>query len=116
MKVLKPSNKNIQFHGLIPLQKHKGPLLQLTNDEKQKIASLQENITRMEFEMYQLNKIYDKQFIRTETFQYYANKIDRLQIKINELKDTIREIKINRFNQQKTAELKKKNLSEKNSG
>ena len=79
-------SNQIAFNGMIPLKNYKGPILKLTNSETERIAALQKNINNMEIELYQLNKIFEGK--RLTTIQ-------------GELKQIIRDIKINRLNAQK---------------
>ncbi len=91
-----------QFSGMVPLKNYKGPILKLTPKEEQKIAGLQENINRMEFEIYNLNKIYgSKSHLRVKEFNYYVGRVEKLTLMIDDLKQMIRDIKVKRFNKQK---------------
>ena len=51
MKVLKNSVSNISFCGLVPKKSYNGPLLNLTDADKTKIAALQENRRFIGFEI-----------------------------------------------------------------
>ncbi len=92
---------NISFGGMIPLKKYTGPLLKLTKSEEDKISTLQSNINDLEIELYQLSKIYDGKNLTNGQANYYFNKVESINTQINELKEIIRTIKINRFNEQK---------------
>lgn len=92
---------NISFGGMIPLKKYTGPLLKLTKSEEDKISTLQSNINDLEIELYQLSKIYDGKNLTNGQANYYFNKVASINTQINELKEIIRTIKINRFNEQK---------------
>lgn len=87
----------ISFNGLVPLKKYKGPLLKLTKAEETKIAALQANINDMEIELYQINKFIGGKKLTQAQTDYYYNKIDLINVRIRELKEKIREIKINSF-------------------
>ncbi len=93
---------DIQFKGLVPIKKYKGPLLKLTAQEKDRIACLQEHINQMEFELYHLSKRYEGKHLRTEIFDNFMEKKFKLMVRIKQLKDVIRNIKINRLNIQKS--------------
>ncbi len=91
----------IQFQGLISLKDYKGPLLNLTEADKIKISALKENIAQMEFELYRLNSIYGNKRLRTETLDFYASRVHKLTLRIDELQEMIRSIKIDRLSKQK---------------
>lgn len=92
----------VPFNGMIPLKKYTGPILKLTETEEAKISALQENINNYEIELYRLTKLYDGKKLSTNQANYYLNKVETINAHINELKQLIREIKINRLNMQKT--------------
>ncbi len=94
-------SNQIAFNGMIPLKNYKGPILKLTNSETERIAALQKNINNMEIELYQLNKIFEGKRLTTIQGNYYLNKIEAINAQITELKQIIRDIKINRLNAQK---------------
>ncbi len=98
---ISPNSLNIQFQGMVPINKYKGPLLQLTEGDKARISELQESINRMEFELYHLNRKFNGKRLPNREFQYYVSQERRLQAYIEELKEMIQDIKINRFNKQK---------------
>lgn len=98
---------NLQFQGLVPYNQYKGPLLKLTKSEKDKISKLQENINQAEFELYHLQRKYEGKFLKTEDFDYYAGQVDKLMYRIEELKELIRNIKINRLTMQKNPKVNK---------
>ena len=94
-------SNQIAFNGMIPLKKYKGPILKLTNEETAKIAVLQENINNAAMEIYNLNRMFGGKHLTVSQRDYYLNKLYSLEACINELKQMIREIKINRLNKQK---------------
>lgn len=91
----------LSFTGLVPLKKYNGPLLQLTKSEKTKIAALQDNISRLEIDLYRINKFYEGKHLTTQQSSSYLNKINTISVKIDDLKQLIRDIKTNRLNIQK---------------
>ncbi len=97
------SYRPIQFAGKIPLNQYKGPTLKLTEDDLNKIAKLQEAISHFEIERYNLRKYMDSPNFLAARIYYYTEKLGQLDFQISELRDAIREIKINRFNQQKSS-------------
>ena len=101
MKVLKNSVSNVCFYGLVPKKSYKGPLLNLTDADKTKIAALQENINQMELELYDLSRIYDHKKLPSEKLDYIWGKQERLNITIIRLKEDIKAIKMNRIKKQR---------------
>lgn len=89
--------KNIQFGALIPLNKYKGSLLKLTEEDKIKIGKLQEAINKIDFELYQILKLFENKQINDNNFEYYANKRLILLSQLQKLQSEIKKIKINRF-------------------
>ena len=100
MKVLKNSVANISFRGLVPKKSYNGPLLNLTDADKAKIAALQENINQMELELYDLNRIYGSKRLTTEKLNYVYSREEKLNLKIEELQEIIKTIKMNRIKKQ----------------
>ncbi len=94
-------NFNTQFTGMVPLKNYKGPMLKLTKADKEKIAALQENINQMEFELYHLERQFNAGRLRTEKWNFLAEREGKLLERIDYLKDMIRNIKIERLNKQK---------------
>lgn len=92
----------ISFNGIIPLKKYTGPILKLTETEEAKISSLQENINNFEMELYNLNKLFEGKRLSTGQSNYYFNKVMTISAQIDDLKQMIRQIKIDRLNMQKT--------------
>ena len=100
MKVLKNSVANISFCGLVPKKSYKGPLLNLTVADKAKIVALQENINQMELELYDLNRIYGSKRLTTEKLNYVYSREEKLSLRIEELQEIIKTIKMNRIKKQ----------------
>lgn len=100
MKVLKNSVANISFRGLVPKKSYNGPLLNLTDADKAKIAALQENINQMELELYDLNRIYGLKRLTTEKLNYVYSREEKLSLRIEELQEIIKTIKMNRIKKQ----------------
>ena len=100
MKVLKNSVANISFCGLVPKKSYNGPLLNLTDADKAKIAALQANINQMELELYDLNRIYGSKRLTTEKLNYVYSREEKLSLRIEELQEIIKTIKMNRIKKQ----------------
>lgn len=100
MKII--DNKNfIQFRGLVPIKKYKGPILKLTDIEKQKIKNLQEQITQLELELYNLQKFYLSKKLPTKNINYFLDKEYNIKCQIEDYNNQIRNIKISNTNAQK---------------
>lgn len=100
MKII--DNKNfIQFRGLVPIKKYKGPILKLTDIEKQKIKNLQEQITQLELELYNLQKFYLSKKLPTKNINYFLDKEYNIKCQIEDYNNQIRNIKISNINAQK---------------
>lgn len=100
MKITNEIN-SIQFKGLVPLKKYKGPTLKLTDQEKLKIDTLQEYINQLEFELYNLQKFYQGKNLQSQKYNYFLDKELTIKGKIENYKNQIRNIKINNINSQK---------------
>ncbi len=100
MKILQNANSNVNFSGLVPKKSYKGPLLKLTETDKKKISALQENIVKMELELYDLSRIYDNKKLTTEKLDYIWGIEERLKARIESLRENINAIKINRIKMQ----------------
>ena len=100
--MLKISAKsNVQFRGMVPVKDYKGPVLKLTEDDIEKINKLQNSISQLEFEIYGINKLFEYKKLTPNELNFYYNKLDILEFQIKLLKDSIRQIKIDRLNIQK---------------
>ena len=98
------TNYTMSFGALIPANKYKGPLLKLTKEDKTKIAALQEDINRIELEHYKINQyIQTKKNLSFNVLDILYTQSDRLEYRIEQLKNMIREIKMNRLKTQKDA-------------
>lgn len=91
----------IQFGGKIPMKNYKGPILQLTKDETEKIAKIQDNISQLEIERYKILQFFEGKHISYQQYDYYANTLNLLEYRIEQARELIREIKVNRFTIQK---------------
>ena len=85
--------------NLCPLKDYKGKLLVLTNDDKKKITCINEQIAKLECEIYDINKQINNK-LKQSRYEFWLNKLICCETKINELKELIKEIKIFRFNKQ----------------
>ncbi len=92
---------NLQFSGLVPVKKYKGPILKLNKADKRNIANLEKEIAQTECDLYKLNKTYDRRKISESERNYFIDMEHTLYLKIKFLREEIRKIKINRFNIQK---------------
>lgn len=93
---------NLETAGrnLKPLSGYDGKLLKLTKGDKTKIAGYESQIAQYECDILDLRKkITLGMILQTD---YWQRKIDLYQFRIDSLRELIREIKINRFNRQKS--------------
>lgn len=97
-------NRNVSFGKLIPINKYSGPVLKLTKDDTEKINALQENITRLEVDLYKFKRYFEYKRVIPQNWEYYSEKIDIIYNQIDRLREAIKEIKINRLNIQKCLE------------
>lgn len=98
MIINKISNTN--FNAKIPLSQYKGPILQLTEEDKKLIAAYEKEIQDLTSRMYKLETLSK---VRKQNYNLHTTKLvlNDMQQSINYYLNKIREIKINRFNQQK---------------
>lgn len=75
--------------------------MKLTQSDKKKIANYEASIIELESDICQINKHINKK-ISAGMYDYLAEKIDMLQFQIKKLRQMIRDIKVNRFNIQKS--------------
>lgn len=88
--------------NLKPLSKYKGPILKLTDSEKAQIADMEKKIAEYELEISKLASIDQGFKIITSQSVYYCDQINHLEWIIDNMREAIREIKINRLNIQKS--------------
>lgn len=101
MKILN-NTSFIQFKGLVPIKNYKGPILKLTEAEQTKIKAIQDNITQLEIELFNLQSFYKNKKFQTRELEYFIDKEYKIKDQIEEFKNIIRDIKINSLNKQKT--------------
>ena len=88
--------------NLKPLSEYKGPILKLTDSEKSQISSMERKISEYELELEKLSRL-NKGITRVSSEKaYYNSKMEYLIGWIEDLRKSIREIKINRLNIQKS--------------
>lgn len=92
---------DIQGKKLCPLSSYQGQFLKLTKIDKERISKCEAQLSQLRCDLYQLNKKINPRMQTTE-YDYWMSKIMRCECKIDALKNLIRNIKINRFNIQKT--------------
>ena len=87
------------FNGLVPASKYKGVVLKLTNEDKEKISKLLSEKSELLIQLTSVEKKLDKHktIIGSAGLSNIYMKIDA---RIKEINDTIRQIKIDRKNQQ----------------
>lgn len=94
---------NTEGRNLRPLNNYDGKLLKLTKSDKTKIAAYEASIAQLECDIYALNKSLDSPSkMGFRAWNALTDKIDYLQFKVDQLRTMIRDIKVNRFNIQKS--------------
>lgn len=94
---------NLNMRGnLKPLKGYKGITLKLTDADNQRIEQFQKAITQYTFELMQIEKAYDKTSSGSPKSNFLTDERIRIQHRINMAHEAIRQIKIARFNEQKT--------------
>lgn len=93
----------VNFKAQIPLSKYKGPILNLTADDKQLIKKYQNEISKLELEIVSMKNYSKKGFILKSKMNTWEDKIQKLEAYIKEFQNLIRQIKIDRLNIQKLA-------------
>lgn len=110
MIISKISNP-IATKGLKPISEYKGPILKLNVKEKKQILEINKKIANLELELQKLKELNSKTKTITPQKDFYNDAMHNLTNLIDELRNAIKEIKIQRLNKQK-AKLAKKNLAE----
>ena len=85
---------------LIPKSEYKGPVLKLTEKDKNKIDHFQKEIAKYELEAIKLSEILSRKMSTYER-DYYSGIALHIENIISSLKDEIRKIKIFRITQQR---------------
>lgn len=95
------SDKLLAGRNLTPLKDHKGVVLKLTAKDKKEIAQLKSAIAQLECDLY---KTCEAQKANTNQCMdnYFWGKILKYEAHITDLVNAIKEIKINRYNIQKS--------------
>lgn len=101
IKTISTSIPNLEGRNLKPLKEHAGAVLKLTTKDKKEISKIQASITELECDLYDVRKAMNKDN-NSNRLDYFWNKIDTLEYRISGLRELIRDIKINRFNKQKS--------------
>ena len=99
-----PIKTNISFGVLVPIKNYSGPILKLTKEDKDKINILQKSISQLEIELYKLKNYFGYKQMSTQTSNYYADKFDNINFKIENLREMIKEIKISRLKSQQKSD------------
>lgn len=91
----------MKIQKLVPLSEHKGPILKLTEKDNEKIADIQKKIIEHDQEIYNCKKYFNnKRRMSYSERDYLHDRIESLEIAINNLLEEIRQIKISRFQKQ----------------
>ena len=87
--------------NLRPLKEHSGVTLKLTKKEKTQIEKYEASISELECELYKLYQNL-KPAMSPKEREFWSDKIGYYEHRVNELKALIKEIKVNRYNIQKS--------------
>lgn len=90
------------FQALVPLSEYKGPILKLTKSDKAKIKELSNTKASLELDLYNIENILKEKKLASE-LNWYNNLYDSILYKIEYLNEQIKQIKIDRKNQQLNA-------------
>ena len=90
------------FKAKVPLSEYKGPILKLTKPDIKKIDKLKDVKFQYEMELIDVEKLLASKKISTAQFNFLMNKKNKIEHLIQDIIDTIKEIKINRLNIQKS--------------
>ena len=97
------------FQGFIPKSKYKGPILELTESDKEQIANIQKQITSLECNIYEYTALHKSKKRTSDTqertYKAYCKYVQRA---LNELREKIKEVKVHRLNIQKAIKSGKK--------
>ena len=83
-----------------PVSEYKGPILKLTQKDKEEIAKCQKAIASLECDVYDIDKRLCQSSLTSGQKEYFYQKLIHLDYHIERLKDAIRDIKINRLQKQ----------------
>ena len=102
MKINKIAKEIITSDGrrLIPKSEYKGPVLKLTEEDKNKIDYFQKEIAKYELEALKIDGILSQK-MSTRERDYYSGIMLHLENLIESLTNDIRKIKIFRINEQR---------------
>lgn len=102
MYITLTNNQTFQAKKLIPLSQYQGPILKLTSKDKEKISNLLSQKTQILFELDRIKAKLEKNCKTiTKEWQHLSIVESKLLGTIDSINRQIKEIKINRLNQQK---------------
>ena len=102
MYLINNNYSKINFCGLIPKREYKGPILKLTDEDKNKIDVLQKTISQLELDLYKLKLYFEHGKKTCRDLDYYYTRRDMLRTKIEILEAEIKDIKKERLNKQRS--------------
>ena len=88
----------------VPKARIRNRIVMAPEHAKRLLLSLQENITRLEVDLYKFKRYFEYKRVIPQNWEYYSEKIDIIYNQIDRLREAIKEIKINRLNIQKCLE------------
>lgn len=92
---------NTEGRNLRPLKEHGGVTLKLTKKEKSQIEKYETAIAEFECELYKLYQQLRRSMSPKERV-FWSDKITYYEFRISELKEQVKDIKVNRYNIQKS--------------
>lgn len=92
---------NIEGRNLRPLKEHSGVTLKLTQKEQSQVEKYEASISELECELYKLYQ-HLKPVMSSKERNFWSDKIFSYENRIEYLKGQIKDIKINRYNIQKS--------------
>ena len=109
MNITNNYNQQIVSRGLVPIKDYKGIILQLTKEDKERIAQLLHEKSLLELELERVRSVYSNYKVHSADSTWYEDTLIQINLKIDELKKYIKDIKVNRLKQQQISAVQKKN-------
>lgn len=101
LNTLSNITQNLNGKKLTPLKDYKGVVLKLTNKDKKQIEKYNDEIAKLECDIYNICRYYDKHKT-LQNGEYYMDKLGMIQAAINKFHALIKQVKQNRLDIQKS--------------
>ena len=102
-------NQRVISTGLVPKKDYNGIILKLTKEDKKRINELIHEKSLAELEIERVKSIYSNYKVHSADGTWYEDTVIQIQLRIDEIKESIQQIKKNRFMQQQLNSAKKHN-------